>query len=138
MISTEVLCNLSGIGKFAEVVLLEAYRERFDWLRHHLTHQPYHHARIDSPAQKCSQRHLAHQTDLHCVFEQCTCALNGCRFIVLACWSKREIPVAFRADVPIFVDQDMSRGYLQDALEECIRCGDIAIHTVFVEVNVIY
>src|SRR5713101_6878565 len=127
MISTEVLCNLSGIGKFTEAVLLEANRERFDWLRHHLAHQPYHYARIDSTAQKCSQWHLTHQTDVHCVFEQCKCALNGCRFIVLAGGCKREIPVALRADVPIFVDQDMSRGYLQDALENSGRRRHIAI-----------
>ena len=107
MVCAEVLCNLLGVGKFTVVVLLEANRERFDWLRHHRTHQPYHHARIDPATEKCAQRDLAHQTHLYRVLEQCKRALNGRRFIVPARWCEGKIPVTSGANLPIFVDQDV-------------------------------
>src|SRR5205807_5578660 len=70
---------------------------------------------------------------LYCVFEQCKRALEGRRFIVTARWCKGKIPVAFRADLPILIDQDVGSRELQDVLEECVRCGNVAVYEIFIK-----
>src|SRR2546425_1215168 len=133
MLGAEMPRNLPRIGEFAVVIFLEADRECFDRLWHHRTHQPYYHTRINSTAQECTQWHLAHETNLHSIFQQCMCTFNSCCFIILARRCEGEIPIAFRADLPIFVDQDVASEELHDVFEDGVRCGYIAIHQVFIE-----
>src|SRR5260221_12164826 len=98
-----MLCDLASVGKFTKIIFLEADGEGFDRLRHHRTHQPDHHARIDSTTEKGSQGNLAHQTNFHGIFQERPCAFNRCGFIVPASWWTGQVPVPLSTNLAIYV-----------------------------------
>src|SRR5579884_541631 len=118
MLSAEVLCYLPGVGQLTVIVLFKANRKGLHRLRHQLAHKPNDDARINATTQKCSQRHFTHQAYLHRVFQKFVGTLHRGCLIVLASRSKWQIPVTLRANLSIFINENMRSWKLRDTLEE--------------------
>ena len=133
MLSSKVPGNLPRISKFAVTLLLKPNRKGLDRLRHHLTHQPHYHTGVDSPAQKCTQRHLAHQAHPYSILQKYPSPFDSRRLVILAHGYKGQFPVASGADLSIFINQDVRCRELKDAIKECVRRRHTQVCQVFVE-----